>query len=77
MITVLCFALAAGLLWSLAAHAGRMQERRALAARRYTQGEAVSISAFEAELRRARGLRRLHPDPENAPVIVRARIRRR
>lgn len=57
---------------------GRVQERhkpllsKAEAIRRREAAE----SAFETELRRSRGLPRVHPDPENAPVIRRARIGR-
>ncbi len=32
--------------------------------------------AFEADVRARRGLRRMHPDPDNAPRVSRARMRR-
>lgn len=69
--------LAAGvLLWLLGRHAGRTAEQRRLNSGVIQPGEISPVQVFEAELRRAVGAHRMHPDPENAPRVRQARILR-
>lgn len=78
LLGLLLLLMALGLSVATGVHVGRVLERhkplltRAEAIRRREAAE----SAFEAELRRSRGLPAMHDNPEQAPVIRKARIRR-
>ena len=63
-------ALALALAFALGSYHGRTAERRLNLAGKAHPGTAL----FEANLRRSRGLRRLHPDPESAMRIHKARV---
>jgi len=57
----------------LGAHLGRVTERRRIA-----EGKSKPTAQdFEAELRRAKGLHRIHPNPQAAAHIRKLRIIRR
>jgi hypothetical protein len=62
MVTLVAVALAIGLAYFVGGYHARERERARIAA--------GDIARFEADLLRGRG-RRLHPDPENAPVVTR------
>jgi hypothetical protein len=63
---------------SVAAHAARQTERfRPVTTRAdIERRRAATNLAVEVELRRSQGIRRLHTDPEHAPVVRKARVRR-
>ena len=56
----------------LGAHYGREAERRAWTSDRLAPQRKA---AFEADIRERRGLRRMHPNPDKAPRVSRARMR--
>jgi hypothetical protein len=65
--------LACALSGALGIHLGRVSERRRIAG-----GKSIPTARdFEAELRRAKGLHRIHPNPQEAGRIHRLRIIRR
>jgi hypothetical protein len=70
MIALLLLVLALLLAFALGDYHGRTRQERFYASGVVKPG----MAAFEASLRRSKGLRRLHPDPENAMRIHKARI---
>lgn len=76
MIAFVLFSLAIALAFIVGAYHGRETERQLLASGKVAQFGVNPILDFEAELRRTRGLRPLHGNPENAVRIKRASITR-
>lgn len=67
--------LAAG---ALGDYSGRKRERkRLLSPRRFGEPDSRRIDQTEVELRRAKGLRPLHPDPDHATRVSKLNIKRR
>jgi hypothetical protein len=74
LVHMLCAAVglvAAGL---LGCSLGRDRERRMLLSPVVLGSGERRVGDYEAQLRKAQGLRRLHPDPENAPHVRLARV---
>lgn len=73
MIELIWLALACALSGALGAHLGRVMERRRIA-----EGKSKPTAKdFEAELRRSKGLHKIHPNPEAAAHIRKIRLVRR
>lgn len=77
VIGVLAVALAVALVWALGYHHGRTVEQRRLNSGVAAAQEINPQEAYEAGLRLALGLPRVHPNPETAPRIRHIRIIRR